>query len=91
MTTEQRALLERFIRLVSTESKYTSEDDDQWLAENWWIVRKMRLTDAEADIQRNHWVTVYELRCKPLQPDPTRILTWEEIIVVLGAEKEEEQ
>lgn len=53
---------------MSTESKYTSEDDDQWLAEYWWVVREMRLTDAEAEIQRSHWVTVYELRYQPAEP-----------------------
>jgi hypothetical protein len=90
MTTEQKALLERFIRLVSTESKYTSEDDDQWLAENWWIVREMRLTDPEAEIQRNHWVTVYEATFKPAEPAGTRILTASEMFLILGAVKVEE-
>jgi len=89
MTTEQRALLERFIRLVSTESKYTSEDDDQWLAENWWIVREMRLTDPEAEIQRNHWVTVFEVRFKPAEPTGARVLTASEIFLILGAVKVE--
>ena len=90
MTTEPRELLERFIRLVSTESKYTSEDDDQWLAENWWIVREMRLTDPEAEIQRNHWVTAYEVRFKPAKRDLKRVLTASEIFLILGAEKVEE-
>jgi hypothetical protein len=79
--------LERFIRLVSTESNYTSEDDDQWLAENWWIVREMRLTDPEAEIQRNHWVTVYEARFKPAKRDPERVLTASETFLILGAVK----
>jgi hypothetical protein len=87
MTPEQKALLERFIRLMSTESKYTSEDDDQWLAENWWIVREMRLTDPKAEIQRNHWVTVYEARFKPAEPAGTRILTASEMFLILGAVK----
>jgi hypothetical protein len=87
MTPEQKALLERFIRLMSTESKYASEDDDQWLAENWWTVREMRLTNAEAEIQRNHWVTVYEARFKPAEPAGTRILTASEMFLILGAVK----
>lgn len=91
MTSEQRALLERFIRLVSTESKYTSEDDDKWLADNWWVVRCMRLTDPKAEIQRNHWVKVYEDRCKPAEPAPERTLTLDEIFLVLGAEKVENE
>lgn len=90
MTTEQRALLERFIRLVSTESRYTSEDDDQWLAENWWIVREMRLTDPQADLQRNHWVEVYAASHHPAEPDPERILTPSEIFLFLGAAKVDE-
>jgi hypothetical protein len=85
MTTEQRALLERFIRLVSTESKYTSEDDDQWLAENWWIVREMRLIDPQAELQRNHWVTAYEVRFKPAKRNPAKVLTASEILLILGA------
>jgi type IV secretory pathway TrbF-like protein len=87
MTTEQRVLLERFIRLVSAESKYTSEDDDQWLAENWWVVREMRLTDSDAEIQRNHWVTAYEVRFKPAKRDLARVLTASEMFLILGAVK----
>ena len=90
MTTEQRALLERFIQLVSTESRHTSEDDDQWLAENYWIVRDMRLTNQAAEIQRNHWVAVYAASHHPAELDPARILTPSEIFLFLGAEKVDE-